>query len=488
MAMPSNPEWNSDPGRSVDDGTPRWVSGSLQLREDGDAGEDDSPDDGDASPRDEPADREERRGARRTDRWVWTFGLAVLLVAAGLATTEPILLVAGAVPLVVAAAAGLTRLPPVSVSVTRSIDVDPTAPGEPVEVDVTVRNDGDAELADVRIVDLLPREIPVQSGSPRAAFSLPPGESRTVSYTVGARRGVHEFGGIRLRVRNALGTALAEDTVEAAGDDALECDLPVRDVPLADDASRFAGAVTSDEPGEGLEFFSVREYRRGDDISDVDWRRYARTGELTTIRYRQERSATVVLGVDARDEAYVAASPEMPSAAELSAFAAERAFEALAASHHEVGLAALLPGSTSFVEPGTGTDAVAEARDVLETVADRNPIGRVTSPERALGEASTTLTDLERRVPGRAQVVLFSPATDRFTERLARGLLAHGYPVTLVVPLVATEPEPAQQVVRAEQAERLVDLRGAGARVVEWDREEALPLVLERAMSWGDRA
>lgn len=482
MSMPSSPSW-SRRGSPVPSGNGR--SWSLRSGPDGDDDSEDDVEDGRDEERDDEVDAGE---SHRVERWSWSFALAVLLVAAGLATASPALFAAALVPLAVTAAAGLTGLPPVSLAVERSIQFDPTAPGEPVEVELTVRNEGDVALADVRVVDLVPDDPPVRDGSPRGAFSLEAGESRTVRYTLGARRGTHEFGGARVRVRNALGTALAEDHLEATGDGSFECDLPVRDVPLADDATRVAGSVTADEAGEGLEFHSVREYRRGDAISDVDWRRYARTGELTTVRYREERAATVVLAVDARDEAYVAASPEMPSAADLSAYAAEHAFEALAQSHHDVGLAALYQGSISYVEPATSAQTVAEARDELARVTERTPLGRVSSPDVALGEASSTLVDLERRLPGRAQLLLFSPATDRYAEQLVRGLLAHGFPVTLVVPLVATEDEPEQRVVAVEQRERLTDLRGAGARVVEWDREEPLPLVLERAMRWGDRA
>lgn len=489
MSIPTNPDESSAGATGRDDSWSRtggWSGPDSDDASDSDEGDRADPEEhrDDAGAGDDASDPP----ARRRGRWTWGFGLAVVLVAVGLATTTPTLVVAGVVPLAVVAYAGLTGLPATDVSVTREFDFDPTAPGEPVEIEVTVRNGGDATLPDVRVVDLVPEATPVRSGSPRASFVLAPGESGSLTYTLGARRGVHEFGGVQLRVRNDAGTALSEQTIEADGDDAMECDLRVDDVPLVDHTSRRGGAVTANEPGEGLEFYSVREYRRGDAISDIDWRRYARSGELTTVRYREERATTVVLLVDARDEAYVSETPEHPSGAKLSAFAAGQAFEALETSHHEVGLGALFPGSTSFVDPGRDTSTIARVREVLESVTDRRPLGSVASSDRALGTAAARLEDLESRVPGRAQIVLFSPATDRFAERMVRGLQAHGYPVTLFVPSVLGDDDAAQRVLAAEQERRLVELRGSGARVVEWDRDEALPLVLERAMAWGESA
>lgn len=424
---------------------------------------------------------------RRVDRWSWGLGLALLLASLALGVRQPSLLVAAIVPLGLVAYGAITGIPRVELVVERSVSHSATAPGEHVPVELTVTNEGAAALTDVRLVDGVPEALPVVEGAPRAALDLAPGESATVTYEVGARRGVHEFLGTRIRVRNTSGSALAQTAVAADGDAAVECELPVGDVPLARDTILHPGAVGGDEHGEGVEFYAVREYRRGDDPTDIDWRRYARTGEVTTVRYREERAATIVLLVDARDRTYVSATHSTPSAARLSAFAAERSFEALARGSHDVGLATLRAGGATYVEPGSGPATLAEARDVLEDVYERDPVLSVNLSRNGTGSASASLESLERRLPGRSQVVLFSPATDEFAEHLVRGLRAHGWPVTVVSPNVVTEDEPGQQLQAAERSSRIVDLRAAGARVVEWDRTEPLPLVLERATTWGAR-
>jgi len=427
------------------------------------------------------------RATRRVDRWGWALALALAVVAASLALREVSLLVAAVVPLGLVAYGAVSGLPEVDLAVERTVSHAATAPGEPVPIEVELTNEGTAELSDVRVVDGVPEALPVVDGTPRAGLSLGPGESATVRYAVGARRGTHEFPGVRVRVRNAPGSALSQSVVRPDGDAVVECELPVEAVPLAPDTIRRPGAVGADEHGEGVEFYAVREYRRGDDPADIDWRRYARTGEVTTVRYREERAATVVLLVDARDETYVSATPSTPSAARLSAFAAERAFEALGRGPHDVGLATLRVGGTSYVEPGGGPATQAAVRDVLEEVYDREPVLSTTPSGRRTQSASGALRSLEARLPGRSQVVFFSPVIGEFAERLVCGLQAQGWSVTVVSPNVATEDEPGQQVVAAERETRVLELRAAGARVVEWDRTEPLPLVLDRATNWGGR-
>jgi len=51
--------------------------------------------------------------------------------------------------------------------------------------------------------------------------------------------------------------------------------------------------------GEGSEFESLREYRRGDDPRAVDWKASARRTELLVRNYQVERNQTVVLAIDA---------------------------------------------------------------------------------------------------------------------------------------------------------------------------------------------
>jgi uncharacterized protein (DUF58 family) len=61
---------------------------------------------------------------------------------------------------------------------------------------------------------------------------------------------------------------------------------------------RLAGAYHSTFKGRGIEFLDVRLYQPGDDFRSIDWNVTARTGELHTKQYFEEREQTIVFAVD----------------------------------------------------------------------------------------------------------------------------------------------------------------------------------------------
>nr|CRH05547.1 conserved protein of unknown function [Candidatus Magnetococcus massalia] len=62
--------------------------------------------------------------------------------------------------------------------------------------------------------------------------------------------------------------------------------------------AQFSGLYASVFRGQGLNFEEVREYRRGDDIRNMDWKVTARTTQPHLKVYREERERSVVLCVD----------------------------------------------------------------------------------------------------------------------------------------------------------------------------------------------
>lgn len=57
------------------------------------------------------------------------------------------------------------------------------------------------------------------------------------------------------------------------------------------------GAHPSVNAGRSLEFHDVREYVRGDDVADIDWKASARRGELLVQRHVAERRTTLLLAL-----------------------------------------------------------------------------------------------------------------------------------------------------------------------------------------------
>ena len=454
----------------------------------------------------------------RTGRWDWALGAGLVLGAIGVATGEHVLVLAATLPLWYAASAAITGMSVPDLEIERSIERRATAPGEYVPVELTVRNVGEEPVTDLRIVDGVPDELSVPDGVPRACHTLAPGEAATLSYLVSTRRGTFTFDPPRLRLRNLTGTVAVDvrpdvqtaadggtasdagradgriasgadeegPTVVCSGDRTIECELPVEAVPLADQTLDRSGRVDADEGGIGIEFHSVREYQRGDPKRAIDWRRYAKTGDLTTVEYNEERATTVVIVVDARDETFVAADEEDPAAVTLTTFAAERTFDALSERGHEVGLTVLSVGRHPVIGPGTGPEIERRAHEELEAVRENQP--RWVSLGSRDGErlAASAVARLGNRLSGETQVLFFTPALDDFPEHVCRGLLAHGHETTVVSPDVATADEPGQQVLATERRGRLTRMRGAGARIVDWEQDRPLQLVLADALAGGE--
>ncbi len=61
---------------------------------------------------------------------------------------------------------------------------------------------------------------------------------------------------------------------------------------------KLAGAYHSSFKGKGIEFLDVRPYQIGDDFRSIDWNITAKTGELHTRQYYEEREQTLVFAVD----------------------------------------------------------------------------------------------------------------------------------------------------------------------------------------------
>jgi len=345
-------------------------------------------------------------------------------------------------------------------------------------VHLELRNEGDDTLADLRVVDGVPPALEVVDGSPRLATSLRPGKRATVSYTVEAVRGAHEFEPAQVMVRRFSGAIEHETTV--SDETRVDC-VPrlgtVESFPLRKQTVQHVGRVTTDSPGSGVEFHSTREYRPGDPLTRIDWNRRAKTGELTTIEFRKEQAATVVLVVDTREQAYVGDGET--SAVEYCVGAAGGIATGLLDSGDRVGAASLGP-RWAWVAPGLGR----VHRTQLEEALALDP-GFSPNPPTERFLAGLALRRLRKHVPSDAQVVYLSPLADDFAPLAARRLEAYGHRVTVVTPDVTGDDTPGGQLAGLERDVRIRTLRRAGVRVLDWDTDRPLPVaVADAARGW----
>ena len=431
-----------------------------------------------AEPTETPTDREHRREVA-TDRWLGIAGAALSLVGLGVLVRQSSLVLAGAVGVGYAVYARAGEAPTATLAVTRSVSDAAPEPGDEVRVTVRAENVGERALPDLRLVDGVPPGLAVVDGPARVATALRPGTAVTFEYTVRGARGDHDWEPLTAITRDAAGARERVSDLDAPTAIACTPELSAGgDLPLRGLTTVHHGRVSTDVGGAGVEFHATREYRRGDPLKRVDWNRRARTGELSTVELREERSATVVLLVDARESAYVAADPDAETAVEASVAAAGQAFSALLDGGDRVGVAALSP-LDCWLPPGSGTVHAARGR---ETLATDPALAPTPSDERFY--RSLWLRRFRRRLPADAQVLFFTPLVDDTAAALARRIDAHGHLVTVLSPNPTATETAGRRLATFERRQRLRTLRSAGIRALEWRDDSFAVAVAAATRRW----
>ena len=414
---------------------------------------------------------------RATHHWTGVSVVVLVCLGVGVLLEQPGVVLAGAVAVGYATYARATPLGVVELSASRELsDTDPD-PGDDLTVTVTVTNEG-GFCPDLRLVDGVPASLAVVDGVPRRGTALRAGESVTFSYTLRVSQGTHEFGPTQAVVHNLPGSTEQELLVgEETTVTAIPSPRPVREsVPLRRQPTQYAGRAPTDSGGEGIEFHTVREYQPGDSMTRIDWNRRARTGEMTTLEFRQERATRVVVLVDTRLRSYVGHHPLADDAVERSVAAAQRLFPALLDDGHQAGIAAFGPREC-FLAPDTGTSHRQRGRELLAT---DSAFHDQTEPD---GNRRFWVPQLRRQLPDNAQLLLFSPLADERTARIVREFEAYGYPTTVISPDPTTRTTPSHRLMRARRRVLMTDLRQTGVPVLDWAPGQTLEQVLKREVA-----
>jgi uncharacterized protein (DUF58 family) len=348
-----------------------------------------------------------------------------------------------------------------------------------VTVTLSLTNDGSGVASDVRIVDEPPAEVPVTSGSTAFATAVRPGETVTHEYELTPPRGEYAFGTATVRRRSVTATAVTTDEVTPAGDTGFTCETLLDSFPFQDRTIQFVGQTPTDDGGSGVEFFATREYRRGDPMNRIDWHRFARTGDLATVEYREERAVTIVFVIDDRADAHRELPGGGPNSYDLTLYAASRGVVASLEDGNRTGLATL--SGETWIEPGAGSDVRNRVEEAIGGGSESNP-----TSDQPVADGGSLAVDLERRLPQRAQVVLCTPLSDAESVDLVETLRTSGRAVTVVSPdattgIASSSISTGLRIAGLQRANRIDALRGLGATVVDWHLEDPISVDLARA-------
>ena len=387
------------------------------------------------------------------------------LVIAGLATLHGQLMIF-AIPFLLYLAAGLLFRPTeLQIAVSRKLSADRVPLGTPVNVTLTVTNEG-PRLENVLLEDITPRGLEITEGETRTLTRLETGQTIEMEYTISGQRGYYQLPGIRATARDHLGIFKKQIDVQ------LQTHLfilpQVYRLPMVAIRPRrtrvYSGLIPARKGGPGVEFFGVREYEPGDSPRWINHRASARFEQTLFVnQYEQERAVDVGLILDTRLVTNLYANSH--SLLEHTVRATATLADAFLNRGNRVGLF-IYGGSVDWTFPGYGKyqrerilQALARARLQQSQIFEK------------LGFLPTRL------FPIRSQLVLVSPLRPQDLDDLIR-LRARGYQLLIISPdpidferkILGDDPNVAlaARIARLERSHLFHQLGQAGARTFEW--------------------
>lgn len=426
----------------------------------------------------------------------------LLLAGSGVIAGSPALFIAALVPLTYAVYGTVSSVanPNDAIAVTRRCTPAAPLPGEQVTIELEITNQSTQTLPDVRIADGVPSPLQVTSGTAETGMTLRAGQTTTLSYTLQPTRGTYKFDETTVRLRSLAATAIETAHLTPDGTTEFACAFPTEEAPLRQKTIPFVGSVTTDSSGVGLEFHSTREYRHGDPVNQVNWRQYARTGELGTTLFREQEAANVVVIVDARPPEASQKAPGQPDGVTLATYAAVMSANAFLSENNNVGFAGLgvtgtIPGvragPPAYITPGMSTETRGRIGQLADQIAtqytgrnnrsDSDPDATESDARQSSQRQAELATGrLVPLLPTGAQVFYCTAALDDASIETGEKLRQHGYELTVLSPTITDGRTIGAQLESIKRTARLDQLRSTGASVIEWDPDQPLELALTR--------
>ena len=399
-------------------------------------------------------------------------GAAFALLAAGVAASSVGALGAGLALLAFVIVNRLLFRGSAEITSARELDLRRVYEGESTQVQLRVVNPG-KRLLFLEVRDRLPRQLKVDGGAAYDFLALPSGAIDELRYEVRAPLlGVYEVGPTDLRLEDPFGLFYEERHTEAS--DTLWV-LPRReDLRKAQLESRLPMPLMGDHqvnrPGDGFDFFALREYVPGDTLRSVNWKASARTGKMMVNQMMRTTAAEVTLFVDGR--AITLAGPEQESARVMIARAVASLTEFVFIRKDQPRLY-IYTDHVREIEPQPPERMIPLT---LETLAELAPKGAF-PVKLAVSQALPSMK------PWTPAIFVTAAIDDDTLTEAASTLLANNMQVAVISPRPPSLPGVEGDLARALLAERdrvLREVAGLGAIVIELDPGSSLAATMEK--------
>lgn len=412
---------------------------------------------------------------RRTPLFDVAVGLVLATCVGAMGAQSPELLALGA-PFLVMVSLAFARWRPIEGEVRIGIDAPHIVEGDRFNVVVEIEA-GEHRLDRVE-VELLLSERVSAAGTLRAVTTVEPGRVRHLAFPVRADEwGVATVDRVTVRVTDRFG--LFGGHVSRGTSVRMRVGLPEDRLQASLHADRFrrvVGSHLSDDRGQGTEIADVRPYLPGDSMRDINWRITNRRREPWITLRHPDRSATVVVIVDAHD-----GDSDARSATQRRSVAAAMALtRGHLATHDPVGL--LVVGHTvRWLPPRLGRNQLYRIADELIAVSN--------APDASLRMYRPPAV---HSIPPETIVVAVTPLRDPLMVALIAELRSRGNAVAVLKPEVEPDPGPrlpvqlerratalARRFAAVEQDVGVQSLRARGVIVVPWRAGEPVIAVIE---------
>lgn len=366
------------------------------------------------------------------------------------------------------------------ISVRRRLEAGQVEEGQQIHVTLSVENRGKSAVW-LGLSEKLPSGISVIDGETSLLALLTTGEEISISYVLQAPRGSYSISGVEIvTCGNLIPILHREFLISKTLFRIFPRIEPLEELVIRPRNTRvYAGNVRAGIGGVGLDFFGCRDYVAGDDIKRINWRAYARRGELVINEFEQERVADVSIILDARKRANTSINSQevfecaVRGAASISSY--------LLTQGNNVGL--LIYGDyMNWTYPGYGKLQQQKILDALSCARTAN---------------KPVFEDLynipARFFPPHSQLVILSPLAGVGDIEVLGMLRARGYQIMLVAPRpfssqcgeheADTKLALARRIIKLKRSFLLDTLMRIGIVVVDWNTDTSLSQSLGWALS-----
>jgi uncharacterized protein (DUF58 family) len=171
--------------------------------------------------------------------------------------------------------------------------------GDENEIKITLESFFKTKVSTL-IIDEIPDQFQVRNF--QFALVLKPKETQTIRYKLRpVKRGEYDFGGVNIFVRSTLSLISRRIRFEVGKQvPVYPSFIQMRKYELLAISNQLinTGIKRIRKIGHNLEFESIKKYVAGDDARTVNWKAYARRGELMVNHYQDERSQQVYSLID----------------------------------------------------------------------------------------------------------------------------------------------------------------------------------------------